>query len=326
MNDLDRHELLDIDHVILAELVHARERLDMEPTVLREAARQRRPIRQHFSRAAVVLVLVGTGAAIVNKTLLTPERWIVAQEEPSLTINARTIAAIDAAADRILHAQINQRIDSPEDCVIDEWLSPAHPVAGQTLHQRYRIICDGRLLQDLEAILTLEAPSLRSGDELRERLFRASEEISDQMGTENWWSSGESIGIDRMAKTWWSSDRYTHDLNIPAGSPTHLREELANGNYAVAGRETRDGRELIELRRSFTNDSGGVAERSLWVDAETYLPVQSVETYIHTPGSKPVHSTEITFVFEDPSATTADFSPVPPDGYIELDEPVESGG
>jgi hypothetical protein len=97
-------------------------------------------------------------------------------------------------------------------------------------------------------------------------------------------AANESILIDYADRTWAKLISPNQPGEASAAAPatsaasegnwqTELRQELARGEFEIAGRETLDGREAIELEATDPYPGGLLR---LWVDAETFRPIREI--------------------------------------------------
>lgn len=99
----------------------------------------------------------------------------------------------------------------------------------------------------------------------------------------------------------------TYASSLPATVATELRAAVSCGSLAVAGRQTVDGVEAIELK----SRSGSPISETIWVSPSTYLPVRVVVSSTGLPGFR----------------QTADFAWLPPtaQNLASLTVPVPAG-
>jgi hypothetical protein len=115
--------------------------------------------------------------------------------------------------------------------------------------------------------------------------------------TKSWWSVRLDWLVRGMSPSLRQRAQYRHDLRLIPGllafqmnawdngdpkltlpTPAVIRSELADGRFRLIGTQTSGGQRLLELRG--TDSDAAVAEHyralTIWVNADTYLPVRSV--------------------------------------------------
>ncbi len=90
--------------------------------------------------------------------------------------------------------------------------------------------------------------------------------------------AGRAVILDYRSRQWWS--RPSEGVRCEPPTPATILRDLAQGDYSLAGRTTIDGKPSLELVSTApTSGLHPITKLStLWVDAATYLPIQSVST------------------------------------------------
>ena len=90
--------------------------------------------------------------------------------------------------------------------------------------------------------------------------------------------NGQAVIIDHANRQWWS--RNSHGVTCAPLTPQTIEQDVAAGRYSLAGSGVIDGRQALRL--VYTTTTSGLhpvtKPTTLWVDAATYLPVQSTST------------------------------------------------
>ncbi len=89
---------------------------------------------------------------------------------------------------------------------------------------------------------------------------------------------GQAVIIDYGHRQWWS--RNSEGVTCAPLTPQTIEQDVAAGRYNLAGHDIVDGRRALRLV-STTTTSGlhpVTKPTTLWVDAATYLPIQSTST------------------------------------------------
>jgi hypothetical protein len=90
--------------------------------------------------------------------------------------------------------------------------------------------------------------------------------------------NGQAVIIDHANRQWWS--RNSQGVTCAPLTPQTIEQDVAAGRYNLAGHSVIDGRQALRLV-STTTTSGlhpVTKPTTLWVDAATYLPIQSTST------------------------------------------------
>ena len=90
--------------------------------------------------------------------------------------------------------------------------------------------------------------------------------------------NGQAVIIDHANRQWWSRD--SEGVTCAPLTPQTIEQDVASGRYSLAGHGIIDGRRALRLV-STTATSGlhpVTKLTTLWVDATTYLPIQSTST------------------------------------------------
>lgn len=139
------------------------------------------------------------------------------------------------------------------------WVYPASPARGQLVSFRLFQFQDGVPEEDTESIYVQDT----AAGQLTQ---------STTQGPH----TAEIIDVEYATRTW-SSQRSSSVLLAGDLSPSLIRDEIASGRFTVLGRVSLDGRQSIEL--TWSSSFGPMTVRTtLWVDAQTYLPLRSVQT------------------------------------------------
>ena len=89
---------------------------------------------------------------------------------------------------------------------------------------------------------------------------------------------GHAVIVDYGHRQWWS--RNSEGVTCAPLTPQTIEQDVTAGRYSLAGRSVIDGRQALQLV-STTTTSGlhpVTKPTTLWVDATTYLPIQSTST------------------------------------------------
>jgi hypothetical protein len=93
----------------------------------------------------------------------------------------------------------------------------------------------------------------------------------------------------------------------------HARDDIAAGRLVVDGTEVVDGRELIRLRQPADPEASGSVEQTLYVDPDSYLPVE-----LRSDAGGPDENVVRFEYLPRTAANLALLSPPVPEGYAEV--------
>ena len=90
--------------------------------------------------------------------------------------------------------------------------------------------------------------------------------------------NGQAVIIDHATRQWWS--RSSEGVTCAPLTPQTISQDVAAGRYALAGHGIIDGRRALRLVSTTTTSGLRPVTKltTLWVDATTYLPIQSTST------------------------------------------------
>ena len=91
---------------------------------------------------------------------------------------------------------------------------------------------------------------------------------------------GRAVFIDHGDREWWA--RAAGGVTCEPLTPQTIEHDLTNGRYLLAGHATVDGQPSLKLVTTTTTTTTGLHPMTkvstLWVNATTYLPIQSTST------------------------------------------------
>jgi hypothetical protein len=243
----------------------------------------RRNSPRHRPRAAVLVLGVAAAVALVGVILsLTEHRpsgrgahsassGRTTTRPPVGTIRARVVDALDGEADSILYTQSSMEVPGQPTSNDEAWDYPWNGQPGQIVRQAGSASVGGTVQNEWS--LTFTVPVGDSGTN-----------SASHGATCNVF--GQRIDVDFTNQTWQSSEQscvaLSPGLDAPAAfiDPTthkltsNIKMLVADGLLQVVGYPNLDGEPTIELK----SDTLEATTLDLWVNAHTYLPVQSVST------------------------------------------------
>jgi hypothetical protein len=172
------------------------------------------------------------------------------------TLRAKLLAAFDAARDQILYDKTTVRGSDREGFSSQEWYAPWGARVGQQVRDRQLSRnANGTLSDDSESIGAL--PMIGT----------------PQPGYK--YPTSEDIRVNYRTRTWSDQKGMPTDVGTPWDAAT-LRAQISAGFWTVTGAGEVNGHKTIELSRHRSGGSDGIVSNDhLWVDAQTYLPLQA---------------------------------------------------
>lgn len=284
MNDTDT--FFHFENDLLTELHAVRARSAAAPAGPTMPRRRRRRLVAVAAGGAVVAAAV-VAVAVVNTggTSAKPAAAAAGGLPSSSSVRNAVLAAFDANGGDVAYTHMVRAARGEPRVVQDMWQSPSRAATGTRVHFRSRITFGGTVGQDVGMIWTQPG-----GSSARKTV------------------TGEMIDVEYGSRTW-SDQEATPLASGGVFGADQVRQEIAQGYLRVDGPATVGGKKAIKLSLRLPG-AGGVTS-VLWVDASTYLPIESVA---HRPG-------------KTPETTTTDYQMLPstPGNMASLNVPVPAG-
>jgi hypothetical protein len=179
------------------------------------------------------------------------------------------------------------------------WTYPAFPAVGQQVRFRLFDFRGGVPEEDTESIYVQDA---------------AAGQLT--LPTTQGPRTAEIIDVDYATRSW-SRQQSSTVLLAGSLSPGLIRDEIASGRFTVLGRVSLDGRRAIEISWSALRSPMTVTT-TLWVNAQTYQPLRSVQATRVDVGARDVPLETDTMEYQILPATPANMdllSPPVPAGF-----------
>ncbi len=260
--------------------------------------------------AATTLLAVGVVGATHSGHRNGPAVPAAISPTAASSLRDSILTAFSATAASISYTQSVWTTDGQKTRVIDVWTSPFEGSTGQSQTRRQVVSLGGRPVQDAEMIYALPAPNAGVPANCEGQIDSPKPPpIRGQSGGTQA-TDGRLIDVEYTSRSW--SDQ--PDTCIPVTQPTdaaRIRSDIAAGGWTVLGRDTIDGQPAVEL------NLGGSAQPAsadlLWVNAQTYLPIQASANKGGSPGA------------DDGLVTTYRFLSNTPDNQANLTTPIPAG-
>jgi hypothetical protein len=286
-----------------AELAGIRPAPDLLQGLHRRQARRTWSLRIGFTAVPAAVAGIAAAVVVVGGAPATPAGPTpVAGSVPShASLRTAILTAYDTAEGEILYDYQVAQVGGQTQ-VNESWFSPADPEPGQVETSReLGLGAAGEVEED--TVVSFRVPSRP----LSNVVFKTTDVV---YGTRSWSDTQATVTYKPI-----TTDAAT------------VRQQIAAGRWSVAGTGSLDGRRVIKLTWHVT---GGPVD-DLWVDANTYLPVESVLTdTVGAPGHtvKDVFTDQYTYLAPT-AANMAKLQVSVPSGFTRTaqpDQPSAPGG
>jgi hypothetical protein len=202
--------------------------------------------------------VAGAAAAAVLVTFVTAPGPV--SPPSAATVRAAVLDAFERDSGAIVYAtRTIKELGSPTERQ-QMWTYPAWPASGQQVRFRLFDFRNAVPVEDTESIYRAGPWSNRL-----------------TLPTTGGPRVARIIDVDYATRTWWRG--LSSSVLLGQGlSPAVIRQQIASGGFTVVGTVRLHGRRAVELTWSRRFGPRIVMTTRLWVDARTYLPLQSVTT------------------------------------------------
>ena len=193
------------------------------------------------------------------------------------SLRAAILTAFSETGSDISHSQTVWEAQGQKSGSIDVWTSPFEAQIGQTQTRRDVVTIGGQTIQDIEMIYVIPKPETDAtvpADCTGKIGVDKSRSLYGQNGAIEA-VDGRLIDVEYTTKSW--SDQ--PDTCLAVAQPTdaqQVRDDIASGGWSVATHGEINGRQAIDL--SWSDHATVGSTDVLWVDAQTYLPIEGTST------------------------------------------------
>lgn len=165
--------------------------------------------------------------------------------------------------------------------VVPDWLSAPHPPGvtpgtSAVLTAVTRALAGtGGQIEEVRSTVSLAGLDSTAWVDLATGACRTDTAVGGTPTLTVFVENGQAVIIDHATRQWWS--RSSEGVTCAPLTPQTIAQDVASGRYSLAGHGIIDGRRALRLV-STTATSGlhpVTKLTTLWVDATTYLPIQS---------------------------------------------------
>jgi hypothetical protein len=260
----------------VAHSLHARYIQDAETSRRGATTFSRPPTRRALPIAAAAGVLaagLALGVAHASHSGYGARRPVPPVLSPSgASLRNAILTAFSATASSIAYTQTVWTTAGESRRVVEVWTSPFEGSAGQSQTRRQVVSMGGQTVQDVEMIYVLPATNSGVPANCNGRIDSPKPPPIRGAGADIQATDGRLIDVDYASRSW--SDQV--GTCIPVTQPTdaaQIRSDIASGGWTVLGHDTIDGQPAIELDLGRSAQPGSAD--LLWVDAQTFLPIQA---------------------------------------------------
>jgi hypothetical protein len=325
MNDPDRYDL-DLLEPLGAVAPPTPEVLDrvgvnLQARFLQEATSRGRPATFPRPRTRVVLpvaaaataaaiVLAAVGVAGANHSGHRDLPAVPATVSPSTaSLRDAILTAFSATASSISYTHSVFTSRGQQTRVIDVWTSPFEGSIGQTQTMREVVTDGGQTVRDTEMIYALLAPNAVAPANCNGPIDAPKPPpVRGQSGRIQA-TYGHLIDVEFASRSWSDQPHTCLPVTEPADA-AQIRADIAAGGWTVVGRDDIDGQPALEL--NLAGSAKPASADLLWVNAQTYLPIQASANKGGGPGA-------------DRLVTTYRFLSDTPDNHKNLTTPIPAG-
>jgi hypothetical protein len=250
-------------------------------TLTRRRARLALPVAA-AATAATALLAVGLAGATRSGHRSGPAVPATISPSAAASLRDAILTAFSDTSSSIAYTHSVWTVAGKETKVIDVWTSPFEGSAGQSQTRREVVTVGGRTVQDVEMTYALPAPNAGVPADCKGRIDAPKPPpVRGQSGGTQA-ADGRLIDVEYASRSW--SDQA--DTCIPVTQPSdaeQIRNDIASGDWTVVGHDEINGQPAVEL------SVGGSAQPPpadlLWVNAQTYLPIQASASKGGAPGT-----------------------------------------
>jgi hypothetical protein len=258
--------------------------------------------------AVTTLVAVGVAGAIHSGHRDVPAVHATVSPTAASLRNA-ILTAFSATASSVSYTRSVFTSGGQKTRVIDVWTSPFQGSIGQTQTMREVVTDGGQTVRDTEMIYALPAPNAVTPANCNGPIDapKPPPVRGPRGGTQA--TDGRLIDVEFRSRSWSDQPHTCIPVTQPAGA-AQIRADIAAGGWTVVGRHDIFGQPAVEL--NLAGSAKPASADLLWVNAQTFLPIQASASKGGAPGA-------------DSLVTTYRFLSDTPDNHENLTTPVPAG-
>jgi hypothetical protein len=288
--------------------------------LLQDAASRGKPATSTRQRARVVLPVAAAATAVaavvavgVSDATRSGHRngpAVPATMSPAdASLREAILTAFSGTASSISYTHSVFTTAGQKTRVIDVWTSPFEGSAGQPQTRREVVTDGGQTVRDTEMSYVLPAPNAAVPANCNDEIYSPKPPPvrgqSDVQATD-----GRLIDVEYESRSWSDQPNTCIPVTQPADA-AQIRNDIAAGGWTVVGRDNIDGQPAVEL--NLAGSAGPASADLLWVNAQTFLPIQASANKGGSPG------------VNDGLVTTYHFLSNTPDNQKNLTTPIPAG-
>jgi hypothetical protein len=258
--------------------------------------------------AVTTVLAVGVGGAIHSGNRDLPA--VPATVSPTTaSLRDAILTAFSATASSISYTHSVLTSGGQETRIIDVWTSPFEGSTGQTQTMREVVTDGGQSVRDTEMIYALPAPNAVVPANCNGQINAPKPPPVRGQSEGSQATDGRLIDVEFASRSWSDQPHTCMPVTQPADA-AQIRSDIAAGGWTVVGRDHIDGQPAVEL--NLAGSAKPASADLLWVNAQTFLPIQASASKGGAPGA-------------DSLVTTYRFLGDTPDNQKNLTTPIPAG-
>jgi hypothetical protein len=323
MNDPDRYDLdlLEPLGVVAPPTAEVLDRVaaNLRVRFLQDATGPDRPATSTRPRIRVVLPVAAAATAVttvlavgVAGAIHSGHRDIPAVpatvSPTTASLRHAILTAFSATASSIAYTHSVWTSAGQKTRVIDVWTSPFEGSTGQTRTMREVVTDGGHTVRDVEMIYTLPAPNAVPPANCNGQIDAPKPPPVRGQSAGMQATDGRLIDVEFASRSWSDQPGTCIPVTQPADA-AQIRSDIAAGGWTVVGRDHVDSQPAVEL--NLAGSAKPASADLLWVNAQTFLPIQASANKGGSPGVADSLVTTYRFLGDTPDNRKNLTTPIP---------------
>jgi hypothetical protein len=274
-------------------------------TLTRQHTRRALPVA---AAAAAVTAVLAVGVASANHSGHRGGPAATISPTATQALRDAILTAFSNTASSISYTQSVRTTAGQKAMVIDIWTSPFEGSTGESQTRREVVTLGGQTVQDTEMIYTLPAPDAGVPANCHAQIDSPKPPPIRGQSAGIQATDGRLIDVEYASRSWSDQPDTCIAVTQPADAE-QIRSDIASGDWTVVGRDNIDGQPALEL--SIGGHDQPVSADLLWVDAQTFLPIQASADKGGLPGADDSFVTSYRFLSDTPANQKNLTTPIP---------------
>jgi hypothetical protein len=225
---------------------------------------------------------------------------------PAASLRGAILAAFSDTASSISYTHSVFTTGGQATRVVDVWTYPFAGSPGQSQTRREVVTVGGQPVRDVEMVYDLPAPNAAVPANCNSQIYSPKPPpVRGESGGPA--TDGRLIDVEYPFRSW--SDQ--PDTCMPVTQPAdaeQIRSDIASGGWTVVGHDVIDGQPAVEL--NLAGSAQSASADLLWLNAQTFLPIQASATKGGAPGADTLVTT-YRFLSDTPANEKNLTTPIP---------------